>query len=48
MALMKVGSKITIPRRRFLGYSPEIEKAVTEVIEDNLEQYFKTIKGNDK
>lgn len=48
MALMKVGSKITIPRRRFLGYSPEIEKAVTDVIEDNLEQYFKTIKGNDK
>lgn len=48
MALMKVGSKITIPRRRFLGYSPEIEKAVTEVIEDNLELYFKTIKGNDK
>ena len=45
---MKVGSKITIPRRRFLGYSPKIEKAVTEVIEDNLEQYFKTIKGNDK
>ena len=40
MALMKVGSSIKIPRRQFLGASPEVEKAVTEIIEQNLEEYF--------
>ena len=36
MALMKIGGKIKIPRRRFLGISPEIEKIVREIIEENL------------
>jgi len=40
MALMKVGSSIKIPRRQFLGASTEVEKAVTEIIEQNLEEYF--------
>ena len=40
MALMKVGSSIKIPRRQFLGASAEVEKAVTEIIEQNLEEYF--------
>ena len=40
MALMKVGKKIQIPRRRFLGISPEIEKAVREIIEENLTEFF--------
>ncbi len=40
MALMKVGSEVTIPRRRFLGTSPEVEKSVTDIIESNLEEYF--------
>ena len=40
MALMKMGSIIKIPRRQFLGASPEVEKAVTEIIEQNLEEYF--------
>lgn len=30
MALKKEGSMIKIPRRRFLGVSPEVEKAVRE------------------
>lgn len=42
MALMRVGSKITIPRRQFLGYSPEVEKAVREIVEENLEEFFKS------
>jgi phage gpG-like protein len=42
MALMKVGSEITIPRRRFLGTSPELEKNVTDIIQKNLEEYFNT------
>lgn len=41
MALMKVGKKITIPRRRFLGTSPEVERLVKEIIEENLDEYFK-------
>ncbi|MBR5803865.1 MAG: phage morphogenesis protein, partial [Bacteroidaceae bacterium] len=40
MALMKVGSTINIPRRRFLGYSPEVEQSVREIIEENLTEYF--------
>ena len=40
MALMKVGSTIRIPRRQFLGTSPEVEQAVTEIIEENLREYF--------
>lgn len=40
MALMKVGKAIKIPRRRFLGYSPEVEKAVREIIEENITEYF--------
>jgi len=42
MALMKVGSEITIPKRRFLGTSPELESQVTEIIRKNLEEYFNT------
>ena len=41
MALMKVGKKIVIPRRRFLGTSPEVERLVKEIIEENLDEYFK-------
>ena len=40
MALMKVGSEISIPRRRFLGTSPELESQVSGLIEKNLEEYF--------
>lgn len=40
MALMKVGSTIRIPKRQFLGASPEVEKAVNEIIEENLEEFF--------
>ena len=41
MALMRVGSSVKIPRRRFLGASPEVEKAVRSIIEENLREYFK-------
>lgn len=40
LALMKEGKSIKIPRRRFLGVSPEVEKTVTEIIEENLTEYF--------
>lgn len=40
MALMKVGKTIKIPRRRFLGTSPEVEQAVRDIIEENITEYF--------
>lgn len=40
MALMKVGKTIRIPRRQFLGVSPEVEQAVREIIEENITEYF--------
>lgn len=53
MALMKVGSYVTIPKRQFIGRSPELEKEVTAIIEKNLQEYFeenaeKIIKKYDK
>lgn len=38
MALMKVGSKITIPQRQFLGDHPEVRKRAEAVIQRNLQQ----------
>lgn len=40
LALMKVGKAIKIPKRQFLGASPQVETAVREIIEDNLSEYF--------
>lgn len=42
MALMKTGKSIKIPRRQFLGKSPEVEEAVRTIIEENLAEYFRT------
>lgn len=39
LALKKAGTTIKIPRRRFLGKSPEVEKAVRDIIEENLNGY---------
>lgn len=48
MALMKVGSKIRIPQRKFLGTSPEVEAAVRQIIEENLNEYVNNIDFNIK
>lgn len=40
MALKKAGTTIKIPRRRFLGISPEVEKTVREIIEENITEYI--------
>lgn len=48
MALMKVGSKIRIPQRKFLGTSPEVEAAVRQIIEENLTEYINNIDFNIK
>lgn len=43
MALMKVGSTIRIPKRQFLGTSPEVEATVREIIEKSLTEYINDI-----
>lgn len=43
MALMKVGSVIKIPQRRFLGTSPQLEAQVRDIITRNVEEYFNTL-----
>lgn len=40
MALKKAGTTIKIPRRRFLGTSPEVERTVREIIEENITEYI--------
>lgn len=39
MALKKVGSVVKIPKRQYMGWSPEVEKVVREVIEEGLEEF---------
>lgn len=48
MALMRVGSKIRIPQRKFIGISPEVEAIVREIIEKNLTEYINNIDFNIK
>lgn len=40
MALMKVGSQIKIPKRQFIGLSPEVVRLVQTIFEKNLNEYF--------
>lgn len=35
MALKRVGSKIIIPKRQFIGMHPEVERIIREIIETN-------------
>ena len=39
MALMKVGTRITIPQRQFLGDHPEVRKRAESVISRNLQRF---------
>lgn len=43
LALKKIGSKIHMPQRRFIGDSPEIRRAVETIITDNINQYLSNI-----
>ena len=44
LALMKVGKTIVIPKRQFLGMSPEIEIAINEIIDENINEFFEHYK----
>ena len=41
MALKKVGSKVKIPQRKFLGEHPEVERIVQEIINTELSNFAK-------
>ena len=41
MALMKVGSTIKIPQRRFIGTDPEMEASVKTIIENNVTAFIR-------
>lgn len=41
MALKKAGDKIKIPKRQFIGMHPSLNAAITEIIEKNLDEFFK-------
>ncbi len=43
MALMKPGSEVVIPQRRFLGDAPEVREAVREIIADNMRRWLGNI-----
>lgn len=40
MALKRVGSKITIPKRQFIGMHPEVERIIQEIVEANTQEIF--------
>ena len=40
MALMKVGQKIRMPERRFIGGGPQVEAIVRSIIDENLNEYL--------
>lgn len=40
MALKKVGSKIVIPKRRFIGMHPEVERIIREITDANIKEIF--------
>ena len=43
LALVKVGAKLTIPKRQFIGTSPEVERAIERVINDNVRDYLSNL-----
>lgn len=43
MAMMKVGSKIKIPKRQFIGNAPEVENIIRQIIEENMKEAINQI-----
>lgn len=43
MALKKIGSRITIPQRQFVGDAPEVEALIRDVIEQNFKEWINSV-----
>ncbi|MBS4041601.1 MAG: hypothetical protein KGZ81_13515 [Flavobacteriales bacterium] len=48
LALKKVGSKLTIKQRQFIGHHPQVDIAVRRVVDDNFQKYKKELKNTFK
>lgn len=48
MALKKVGDKIVIPQRQFIGNSPETDRIIREVVESNIQELISRLAENFK
>lgn len=46
MALKKVGSKITIPQRQFIGYHTRVKESVEKIVNKNIEELNNLIQQN--
>jgi Mu-like prophage protein gpG len=44
MALMKIGSKIHVPKRQFIGFSPEVKKRIEIVFSRSLKELDTQVK----
>jgi len=44
MALKKVGSKIKIPKRQFIGEHQKVFDTIDKIVLENLDEYFKNLK----
>ena len=44
LALKKVGDKLSIPKRQFIGDHPEVKRMIDEIVSYNLNEVFKNIK----
>ena len=44
LALMKVGQKLTIPERKFIGHHPQVNKMVKDVVGENLKIMLDNLK----
>lgn len=45
MALMKVGSKMTIDQRQFIGWHPEVDRRIELIVNHNMNEVGKTIEN---
>lgn len=43
LAFKKIGSKIIVPQRQFIGDSREVEKAIEDIIRENMDEHFKDV-----
>ncbi len=43
LALMKTGAKIRIPQRQFIGHSPEVTKAVEDIVRSTMDAEMKKV-----
>lgn len=45
MALMKVGSKMKIEQRQYIGWHPEVDAAINNIVAYNMERYNDALKN---